>query len=1097
MVAKPGAGYLREIDPICDRFEAAVREGSDPRIDDYLGLVREEARPALLAHLLELQLDYENRNRDSKRGAEAHAASAPAEPSSGVAATSAPQPLLPERREGTRFGAFVLSRELGRGGMGVVYEARQPELDRTVALKLISPALISSEEHLRRFRREARAAARLHHSHIVQLYEFGQQNAVPYMALQLVVGEPLSKRIEELSRREPSAPASHAECRAIARVGFEIASALAYAHARGVLHRDVKPGNILIDESGTAYLSDFGLARIEDDERSLSSGILGTLRYMAPECFRGSGDASADLYALGATLYDWAARLRPSEPRERKTRTGGERVPPLRERRAGVPRDFDTIVLRAMELDPRQRFTTAAELAADLEAFLADRPIHSRRPSVLERWWRWQRRNPVLGAITSALVLCVLALAIGATIAAEIFRRQGAELEQRATREATLHFDLRSRALELARQLDRAELQAAFRAHEDTGSFAELQHLVEQRERNMDLGPPQSWEWDFLRSAARDVARGFPGADASLDQISVQPGGKWIAAGGGRVQFFDREEERWDPARAVDIKCAQLSWRADGRFLGLVSWGAHFLDASTWQISARFEEPDVAGLALHPTQDVAAIAMHSGELVLFSWRTSEVLWRAPSMLRTLCRFSFSPDGSRLAFEDREGQARVLELADRSSRSFSRGASRWVQALAWHPAGRMLAMAAEKRLRIFDVERGEMVAEVDLQGREPLELDFDAEGRKLALTCNGGTILVWEVETLLASSAMLDAPPKRVLRGIDGNTTGARIDPSGARVYASSSRGVLHLWDLGSPPSFRQYGRRTRPGPYRSLGLAWQPQLEQLWVSTREGVQRWSSDGTLQGATIARASIPAPSSDGRVLAFASDQHVELVEVDSGASLGEIPMASLQLAWHPNAPHLVTVGDYELGLWDTAGPTRCLRTWRTEERCGPVSFAPDGLALWQLIGGELVERGLSTDASEPERKAHFTVPAELLGASALGIRSQDGVIALGTQSGAIQLFDLRVRAFTERLSGHGTQVTDLAWSPDGTRLASVAHDRTLRLWDVDGGALLLTLQAAEALMKVRWSTNGDALAALSEQGRILVWDASLARNAGGKR
>ena len=295
---------------------------------------------------------------------------------------------------------------LGRGGMGVVYKARQAGLNRVVALKMILSGDHADEQERARFRSEAEAVARIQHLNIIQIYEIGEEDGRPYFSLEYVDGGSLTARIDG----EPQPP------REAARIVHLLAGAMDCAHKAGVVHRDLKPGNVLLTADGTPKITDFGLAkRVQEDSGQTRSGsILGTPGYMAPEQAEGKNNEvgpPADVYALGAILYELLTGRMPFRAPSvletlEQVRTR-EPVAPA-ELQPTVPRDLETICLKCLQKDPRRRYDGAGALAEDLRRFLAHEPILARRVGLLERAWRWRRRNPrlaVLGAATAAIVV--------------------------------------------------------------------------------------------------------------------------------------------------------------------------------------------------------------------------------------------------------------------------------------------------------------------------------------------------------------------------------------------------------------------------------------------------------------------------------------------------------------------------------------------------------------------------------------------------------------------------------------------------------------------------------------------------------------------
>lgn len=420
--------------------------------------------------------------------------------------------ILGEGRPPRQLGDYRILREIGRGGMGVVYEAQQESLGRHVAVKILRPRFTSGSKQLARFRREARAAARLHHTNIVPVFGVGHEGDTHYYVMQLIQGQPLNEVVAELKwlreanrlsgveppgRRGPTgngagevsesgevarrmlfgelhrrqvvatvdtttdaAREAHDEPKreagaalgsgssgsssmavlpgdtavssathpdrnyweSVARIGVQLAGALDYAHEQGVLHRDIKPSNILVDAHGTAWVTDFGLAKVVEQEGLTESGdVVGTLRYMAPEALQGRTDARTDLRGLGLILYELIA-LRPAfddaDPSQLIQRISEGELTRLRQINPNVPRDLETIVMKSVDRDPADRYQTASELAEELGRFLTGEPIQARRIGPAARLWRWSKRKPLVAGLGGALALVLLAVAVAGPITA-------------------------------------------------------------------------------------------------------------------------------------------------------------------------------------------------------------------------------------------------------------------------------------------------------------------------------------------------------------------------------------------------------------------------------------------------------------------------------------------------------------------------------------------------------------------------------------------------------------------------------------------------------------------------------------------------------
>ncbi len=476
------------VDALADEFGSRIRAGETPSIDEYIQRAPEHAEMIRGMFPSIAMMERVTKRQDSERHF--------ARRSRHMTATC-----------GDKLGDFKLLREIGRGGMGIVYEAVQRSLKRRVAVKVLGPGIADSPRQLERFRREAEAAARLHHTNIVPVFGIGEEDGLNFYAMQFIKGVPLDNVISTLRNSTeqptdsqsnppqsptetiagplaqtpptlPQSPDSHTYFpfnpsgdsgaapalpaarppyprpvddpdsgqsdsgllpitdepivrvglsnfssteffRNVARMGAQVADALSYAHQHGVLHRDIKPSNLMLDEAGDVWVMDFGLVKfLEQNDLTRTGDLIGTLRYMAPEQLEGHAEVTTDIFSLGLTLYELltltpgfsgeqsitlAMRLKQTEIRRPRA------INPL------IPRDLETIVIKATARDPSARYQTAGEFAADLQRFLDDQPIRARRASVRERLWRWTRRNPALAAATSSAMALLLLVAGVAT----------------------------------------------------------------------------------------------------------------------------------------------------------------------------------------------------------------------------------------------------------------------------------------------------------------------------------------------------------------------------------------------------------------------------------------------------------------------------------------------------------------------------------------------------------------------------------------------------------------------------------------------------------------------------------------------------------
>ncbi len=504
-----------------------------------------------------------------------------------------------------RLGDYQILRELGRGGMGIVYEAVQLSLGRPVALKILPPHYANKTRWAERFRREARSAARLHHSNIVPVFEVGQEGSTSYYSMQLIEGKPLDAIIAELQAEQTTGRshrpiANQAECprtqansisqslrdgtwlhrnqlqgegepaslrsgtiqsqsegqihsapstitsqgpknqymRGIAIIGQHAANALHYAHGKSVIHRDIKPSNLLIDDSGGVWVTDFGLAKTDDESLTETGELLGTLRYMAPERLRSPGDRRSDIYSLGLTIYELLC-LRPALQAPDKLhlieQISRHDPDPPRSIDPRVPRDLETIVLKAIDKEPRRRYQSAGEMAEDLRRFLQGEPVQARRITSPERLWKWTQRNPT---VAISLVAVALAMITGLVISMREAQRADQEArlakaaEQRATAKEQEALEARDEERQ-ARQRERlarleADRQAARirvkQAHTD-GDLGRIDEVLVGLNQTLENAPDATEpDRDYLRALRRDVAAwqgSSPRMQQTLPPLSV------------------------------------------------------------------------------------------------------------------------------------------------------------------------------------------------------------------------------------------------------------------------------------------------------------------------------------------------------------------------------------------------------------------------------------------------------------------------------------------------------------------------------------------------------------------------------------------------
>lgn len=497
-----------------------------------------------------------------------------------------------------RLGDFYLLREIGRGGMGIVYEAEQVSLRRRVALKVLPQAMLQDALRLQRFEQEAHAAAQLHHPHIVPVFAVSSENNARYYAMQFITGPSIATLVQQRRANGPSA-ADPARFQAAAVWGRQAAEALHYAHEVGVVHRDVKPGNLLVDDHGDLWVTDFGLARLRGEAELTATGeLVGTLRYISPEQaqgVRGVADHRVDIYGLGLTLYELLT-LEPAVPGEDRgellRRLLHEEPKPPRAHDATIPHDLETIILKALRKDPAERYATAAEMADDLRRFLDRQPVLARRPTRRQRAQAWARRHAVGVAVALGVLLVVAAgLAVSTALAAHAYEE--ARKKQTAL-EVSQGLTLRANE-EAKRRQEEAESKQAYAERSRAVARRAVDEVLrgvvmEWLRTDSELEPLQRQLMEQLLACCRELASEDPqDAESWLRIAQALDYSASIEMRLGRYQETLRSLERGQDALTHLDKTSEPYRSLRARFLNGLST-VHFLLGSRAEAGQELKE---------------------------------------------------------------------------------------------------------------------------------------------------------------------------------------------------------------------------------------------------------------------------------------------------------------------------------------------------------------------------------------------------------------------------------------------------------------------------------------------------------------------------
>jgi WD40 repeat protein/serine/threonine protein kinase len=1089
-----------------------------------------------------------------------------------------------------QLGDYRILREIGHGGMGVVYEAIQESLGRRVALKILPLHGRIDPVQMERFQLESRSAARLHHSGIVPVYGVGEHDGVQYYVMQYIQGHGLDVILDDLrrlragaaalppsadgapkddtgsiavarslltgrfaqsgSKNDPAsvpsirtengqasgdaaipAPGSHSQSdgsgigsvlsaptesgyyRAVARLGVQVAEALAHAHGQGVLHRDIKPSNLLLDVDGHVWITDFGLAKVEgSDGPTRTRDVIGTLRYMGPERFDGLSDRRSDIYGLGMTLYELLT-FRPAFDAATHIRlieqVKNDPPPPPRKVDARIPRDLETIVLKAIAKPPSERYATAEALSADLENFMTGRPIMARRSSPVERVWLWCRRNKAAAGLLAATAVAALALVgviVGAAYNSQL-KQVNSSLAQARKDEQT--------------QRELAERNLYYRNILLAGR--ELQENHVGRVKDLLAQTPagfRGWEWNYLMRQCR-----VPLATFILPEIEVYG----------------------------------VALSRDGQLLAASTNVGHVMvwDLATGHIRHKFDLPGAGhGLAFDPsgTELAAGQALPGADsqvVRLWSLRTNRPLRDLRGHTKGIFDVTFSSDGSALASASGDGTVRVWNFRTGQPPLVLQGPCGSYAGVAFSPEGdRLFASSGTMNLdwpastpygiTVWDVRRPKTPSKQFPHDAVFCGLALSQAGTRLAAGDWKGRVCLWDLER------DPDGRNPLILRGHTAmvNRVSFRLDAT--RLASASDDGSIKIWDVASGDVL--FTLRGHHGAAQNV--AFHPSGNEVVSVASDGTARlWNARvdpqaSALQGHTAAVHSLAFSPDGSRLASVGEDRTLRFWEASTGKSIGEAVALSEKgwsVAYSPDGRQLaVACGDWDpphtptpgiVEIHDIASGQRRHRLIGHNRLAWSVAYSPRG--DWLASAGGVKQKPGEIILWDPAAGAELgLLPEASEGLYGLSVHPDGSLLAVGSMSGTIRVWDVKRRELIwtrqvfkawigmtcfspsgtnllgtgegevrvkllnphdggEILSVPGPthQVTSAIFSPDSRRLATATFDGRIQIWDAETGEEVLNLRHAAlgALLFLAFSPDGTKLASAGTDGVIRVWDA----------
>jgi eukaryotic-like serine/threonine-protein kinase len=1026
---------------------------------------------------------------------------------------------LPTEWEVPAFiGRYRILRRHGEGGMGTVYEAEQDNPRRTVALKVIRPGLVSPEL-VKRFNHEAQILARLQHSGIAQVYEAGMgENGQPFFAMEFIRGMPL----DEYARSRGLDAVARLEL--LARV----CDAVQHAHEKGVIHRDLKPGNILVDETGGPKVLDFGVARVTATDlltsasRTQAGQLLGTLGYMSPEQIAADPaglDARSDVYTLGVILFELLVHRLPYQLEQLPAHQAARVIQQQEPSRLGsidtlYRGDVEILVGKALEKDKTRRYASAGDLASDIRRYLRGEAILARPASALYQLRKFARRNRALVAGASGIFAALL---VG-TVVSILFALRAAENARVADENARLA----DRNARLANTRERVAIYESYRARIAAAVAALSHHDVADAAGQLDAAPEplRDWEWRHLRTRLDDSTSVIPSkAGASQFLIRDRLGSRiatWTPTS-LRLSDLDGNElsKRSYPLEVNLTYCPPLPTQHGLRVVG----------------SGRARTGDNPALAPfpEPAKDMVNLLDDDG-------RARTQLKGPPGARFYLA--AVSPDGSRLAVCWATPEAWVFKVYDLDSGRETAASDRaigFTWDIVFSPDGTRIATASEDgRTSLWDSSTGTMLVQWQSHSTKVLSVAYRPDGQRLVTTASDGTVRQWDS----ATGREVESPYDRHA----GEVLTAEYSPDGVWIASGGTDRTIRVWNAAnqhdlavlhghtgvvSDVTFTAGGRRvvsvSRSGwlGYSSDGTArlWEVGRQAGTSVLREHVSyiypvayspdgRWIASGSWDNTvrlwdavTGERCAILPHSGSVRALAFGPDSSwlVSGCHLDESLQIWNVPTAQLQKKLKGPGTNViqaiaVSPDGARIAAADSDGSARITETETGKEvhffrmaigigEKKALAYSPDGRLL--LCTGEDGTRIDIWDTQTNRRSASLTGHKGSVFSVAF---SGDGrLLASASGDHTVRVWDVAAAKCVSVLTGHTDQVFSAVFHPDGKRLASAGRDRAIWLWDVATGRDVARLEGhTNYIFSLAFSPDGTSLASGSGDGTVRIWD-----------
>jgi WD40 repeat protein/serine/threonine protein kinase len=959
------------------------------------------------------------------------------------------------------FGDYELLEEIARGGMGVVYKARQKSLKRIVAVKMILSGQFASKQEVLRFRGEAEAAANLRHPNIVPIYETGEHEGQHFFSMDYIAGRNLAEIV-----RDGPLPAHRA-----ARYVETIALAIHYAHQQGTLHRDLKPSNVLIDADDQPHITDFGLAKHlhGDFGLTVTGQVLGSPNFMPPEQ-TGARQAKvgphSDVYGLGAILYHLLTGRPPfqAETIPEVLRQLREDVPvSARLLNPSVPRDLETICAKCLEKEPAKRYATAQALADELQRFLKGEPILARSVNSLEKTWRWCRRKPLVAGLSAATLALVLTVAIGSPIVALRINHERQNVQQNLY------------------AADMYQAQAAW----EGGNVGRARELLELHSPRLGHKEPLGFEWRYLSQLCKGTQLDtWQNQTDFVTCVAFSPDGSKLASGSWDSTVCIREVASRKVLRswtAHEDYVVALAFSPDGRWLATA--GSEDT-VKLWDVASG--QPGVtrnlhaARLAFSPVGSLLAIA--TGDPFFSGSGGDVVLWdhQGPGQDRILhdagSRLAFSIDGLKLATGSSNDTVRIWNVATGlTTAAFTNIAE--VTTLAFSPDNRWLAAGTfgEGDITLWDLETG---LPKTLSGHQSRVWDvaFSPDGTLLASASADQSIGLWEVPTQQLRAR---------LKGHGGEVMSVAFAPKDQMLASGGQDSTVRLWSLNADQTSEPFADYPG-GPAMCLFSAAGKRL--FTGTTNHTIEIWEIASRQRLTVLPSADIPLAvyPDDRHLVALGSPFSLQHWDLDKSALERSLPLVAgnSDFNWCQISPKgkwlTACYSDGSVTVWNAKTGQRITTFSAHRQLIYTVAFSADERVLATCSHDKTVNlwevgtwRLRKTLAGHKNSVFQATFTAD------------GNTVATASADGQVKLWDASTGVSKATLIGHPAPVESIALSPDGRTLATGSHDHTVKLWSWATHREMLTLHNQEVIGFTQFSPDGSTLAAGNRGGYLRLW------------